>query len=405
MATYLASYARQARLRLEITDLDVLDPLKKALEAALGIEFKAVDKPRKKLTEKEKQEQGERFFRATLVQTLFYGLFSAWLSHVKEIPGKPFDWQKAQYSLHVPMVSTLFEELVKNSNMRSLELEELLSLATETLNRVEADAFLASWGDARAVQYFYEPFLERFDPQLRRDLGVYYTPPEIVRYMVQRVHRVLIDELKIEGGLANDSVMILDPCCGTGAYVSETLQVIGDVLKTTKPANRVAGELKKAALERVFGFEILPAPFVVAHHGVADKLKSFGATLKDDERAPVYLTNALTGWAATPQPPLPSQYPGFQQEHDLAHTVKQQDKILVVIGNPPYDAFARIEEDDDLIAPYKEGLWSEWGISRNYFNDLYLRFFRIAERKLSTRRRPCCASSRTSPIYVRSRML
>lgn len=383
VAAFLASYARQARLRLEATDLDTLDPLRQALEKALGVEFKAVDKPGKKLTETQKREQGERFFRATLVQTLFYGLFSAWLSHVKANTGEPFRWREAQYSLHVPMVATLFEELVKASNLKSLELESLVTLAAEMLNRVKTEDFFTKWDGAGAIQYFYEPFLERFDPILRKELGVYYTPPEIVQYMVERVHRVLKSELGIKKGLADEQVMILDPCCGTGAFVLETLRVIGAELEKNVPANRVAGKLKTAALERVFGFEILPAPFVVAHHGVSDLLKSYKATLKEDERAPIYLTNSLTGWAATPETPT-FPYPGFKTEFDAAQKVKRQEKILVILGNPPYDAFAKIEEDPDLISPYKKGLFNEWGISRNYLQDLYVRFFRIAERKLNS---------------------
>ena len=378
VAAFLASYARQARLRLETTELDVLDPLKAALEKALGIEFKAVDKPGKKLSEAQKREQGERFFRATLVQTLFYGLFSAWLSHVRE-SSESFRWREAQYSLHVPMVSTLFEELIKSSNLKSLELETLVTLAAEMLNRVDTGAFFEKWDAKDAVQYFYEPFLERFDATLRKELGVYYTPREIVQYMVTRVHQVLQSELGIEGGLANDEVMILDPCCGTGAFVLETLRVIGTELQKG-PANRVAGRLKKAALDRVFGFEILPAPFVVAHHGVTDLLKMYGASLKEEERASIYLTNALTGWASEPNMPL--DFAGFQKERELAQFVKQKKKILVILGNPPYDAFGTIDEDKDLIAPYKKNLYRDWGVSKNSLRDLYVRFFRVAERKL-----------------------
>ena len=81
------------------------------------------------------------------------------------------------------------------------------------------------------MQYFYEPFLEAFDPELRKQLGVWYTPEEIVRYMVRRVDQVLVSELGIADGLADPQVYVLDPCCGTGAYLVETLAVIGERLK------------------------------------------------------------------------------------------------------------------------------------------------------------------------------
>ena len=85
-------------------------------------------------------------------------------------------------------------------------------------------SFFDQFEEGHAVQYFYEPFLEAFDPQLRKDLGVWYTPPEIVQYMVARVDTVLREELDLPDGLADPRVYVLDPCCGTGAYLVEVLK-------------------------------------------------------------------------------------------------------------------------------------------------------------------------------------
>ena len=71
------------------------------------------------------------------------------------------------------------------------------------------------------MPYFYEPFLEAFDPDLRKQLGVWYTPAEVVRYMVARVDMALKEDLGIADGLAADNVFVLDPCCGTGTYLAE----------------------------------------------------------------------------------------------------------------------------------------------------------------------------------------
>ena len=94
------------------------------------------------------------------------------------------------------------------------------------------------------MQYFYEPFLEAFDPVLRKQLGVWYTPSEVVRYMVARVDMALKDDLGIEDGLAAENVYVLDPCCGTGAYVSEVLRRIAQNLEGhgLGRSGRVAGE-------------------------------------------------------------------------------------------------------------------------------------------------------------------
>jgi len=136
------------------------------------------------------------------------------------------------------------------------------------------------WGNPDRPQYFYEPFLEAFDPALR-------------------------SELEIPDGLA-------------------------DAL--------LGADLRRAATERVFGVEILPAPYVVAHLQLGLLLRHAGAPL-GEERAGVYLTNALTGWEPEKHPKI-LLFPEMQAEHDAADRVKQQSPILVILGNPPYNGFA-----------------------------------------------------------------
>ena len=96
------------------------------------------------------------------------------------------------------------------------------------------------------MPYFYEPFLEAFDPDLRKQLGVWYTPPEVVRYMVARVDRALKDDLGIADGLAAENVYVLDPCCGTGTYLAETLRRISANLQEPRGPgpHRRAGEAR-----------------------------------------------------------------------------------------------------------------------------------------------------------------
>ncbi|MFA5112548.1 MAG: hypothetical protein WC443_14145, partial [Desulfobaccales bacterium] len=120
--------------------------------------------------------------------------------------------------------------------------------------------------------------------------------PEIVQYMVARVDVVLRQELDIADGLADPRVYVLDPCCGTGAYLVEVLKHIHGTLKANREDALTAQDLKAAARDRVFGFEILPAPFAVAHLQLGLFLQNLGAPLSEDkaERAGVFLTNALT---------------------------------------------------------------------------------------------------------------
>ena len=163
----------------------------------------------------------------------------------------------------------------------------------------------------------------------------------------------------------------------------------------TLTANRddalVAHDLKNAARDRVFGFEILPAPFVVAHLQLGLLLANLGAPLaeetaaKEGERARVYLTNALTGWEPPTGPKQQLTLPEFEAERDAAEEVKRDKPILVILGNPPYNAFAGVSAaaEKTLVEPYKEGLISKWGIKKFNLDDLYVRFFGLAERRIA----------------------
>lgn len=383
LAWFLASYARTANARIEGKDIPAMKSVRSALEAALGLKFEG--------------DKGEHFFRSTLVQTIFYGLFSAWVLWSKKrsyTAPDVFSWHDALWELKVPVMQALFGQIVTPSHVGPLELEDTLDWASSTLNRVDRASFFSAFEEGKAVQYFYEPFLEAFDPELRKELGVWYTPPEIVQYMVSRIDTVLREELDIPDGLADPSVFVLDPCCGTGSYLVEVLRNIHQTLKANGSDALLASDLKKAALQRVFGFEILAAPFVVSHMQLGLLLQNMGAPLSDanNERAGVYLTNALTGW----EPLDPEKEKAFQamltgfpqllEEQTDARKVKQQVPILVILGNPPYNAFAgtaTTKEEKDSVALYKEGLIKKWGIKKFNLDDLYVRFFRMAERRIA----------------------
>lgn len=376
VAWFLASYARDARTRIEQADLPALASIRGSLEDSLGLKFEG--------------EKGEHFFRSTLVQTLFYGVFAGWVLWHRGGGKEKFNWKEAAWHLHVPMIRALYEQLANASSVKRLGLLESLDLAADVLNRINRAEFFKRFEDHHAVQYFYEPFLEAFDPELRKQLGVWYTPSEIVQYMVARVDQALQTELGLADGLADPNVVVLDPCCGTGAYLVEVLRVIGEKQKAKGEDALAAQELKRAMTERIFGFELLPAPFVIAHLQIGLLLSDAGAPLAEDQRAGVYLTNALTGWERPKDPKTKLQqlpFPELQAERDLADHVKRKKTILVILGNPPYNSFSGIAtgEEKELVEPYKKDLTSTWGIRKYNLDELSIRFFRLAERQIAER--------------------
>ena len=373
LAWLLASYARDGLARVEAAgEAPSLKAVRSALQEALGVRFEGA--------------RGARFFHSTLVQTLFYGIFSAWVLWARQLPPPTgrFNWHEAVWHLRAPVLRALFQQLSDPGRLQPLGLVEVLDWTAAALDRVDRDAFFSRFNEGEAVPYFYEPFLEAFDPDLRKQLGVWYTPTEVVRYMVARVDRALKDDLGVREGLAAENVYVLDPCCGTGAYLAEVLRRIAANLEGQGLGALAGARVKQAATERVFGFEIMPAPFVVAHLQVGLTMQELDAPLAEDgdERAGVFLTNALTGWEPHTNKPLP--FPELEEERDCADRVKQNRPILVILGNPPYNGFAgmAVDEERELSEAYRTTRRVRRPEGQG-LNDLYVRFFRMAERRIA----------------------
>ena len=382
LAWLLASYARDGLARVEAAGGEPqLAALREALEEALGIRFEG--------------ERGRHFFRSTLVQTLFYGIFSAWVLWARTEAATPkttgipdaarFRWREAGWHLRAPVLRALFQQIADPGRLQPLGLIEVLDWTAAALDRVDRSAFFARFNEGEAVPYFYEPFLAVFDPDLRKRLGVWYTPSEVVRYMVARVDRALREDLGIADGLAAENVYVLDPCCGTGAYLAEVLRRIAANLHGRGLGALVGSRVRQAATERVFGFEIMPAPFVVAHLQIGLTMQDLDAPLANDgtERARIYLTNALTGWESGTNNPLP--FPELEDERKRAGQVKRETPILVILGNPPYDGFA-----DVAVAAEERALSDGYRSPKRVrppegqgLNNPYVRFFRMAERRIA----------------------
>ena len=392
LARILARLARRAKDDLPAKFSQAVQPLLDDFAKALGIHFEG--------------SEGEEFLRSSLIQTAFYGLFAAWTLWRHSGAQRPFRWEDLGEYLKIPFLGGLFHEFRHPLRLRELGLAEHLDRASDALSRVDTERFFARFTVAQvrvdgsggpstaasAILYFYEPFLEAFDPALRKRLGVWYTPQEIVRYQVRKVDRLLREELGCDRGFADDRVVVLDPCCGTGAYLIEVLRCMAEQLEEEGSKALLGPKLLDALCRRVVGFEILTAPFVIAQLQVYLILSELGAEPDASHRPAIFLTNALSGWGGPEQ--LKLQFPELQQEHDAARRIKRDAKIIVVLGNPPYDRFAGVpvEEEADLVDHYKgikrdakgkqigkSELYVRWRIRKHLLDDLYIRFFRLAE--------------------------
>lgn len=394
VAWFLASYAREAFAKIEIAyeggNNEYLNQLKAEMEAALDEPFEA-----------ESKAKGDRLFCSMIVQTIFYGIFSAWVTHSQEKIKDKFDWRLAGYRISIPVIQSIFDRLAVSHQVDRLDIEDILDRTGMSLRRVSKKSFFRHIGDGEAIQHFYQPFLKAFDPESQITMGVWYTPPEIVKYMVDRVDSVLRTELGITAGLADENVIVLDPCCGTGAYVVEVLRKIQETLCNESDDDSVGKSVRKAAMERIRGFEIMPAPLIVAHWQINEYLKKLKAPLEDGKRASIFLTNSLIGWEKKEEKMKMSDS-GLKDEHDLASDVKLNDRIMVVIGNPPYYGHATVKlgEEAKLVEKYKKILKESGKAKKSQLDDPYVKFFSVAEERVTKEKRGIVAYITNSSYLI-----
>ena len=203
--------------------------------------------------------------------------------------------------------------------------------------------------------YFYEDFLAAYDPKLRRDYGVYYTPRQVVELQVRLVSELLESRFGKTAGFADDGVVFLDPAVGTGTY--PVAAVKHGLARVRERYGDGAVPARAAQMARnMHGFEILIGPYAVAHVRLTQALESEGAVLGD--RLNIYLADTLGSPNVAPPGGLTLTYRALTQEHEAARRVKSEGEILVCLGNPPYDR-QQIEDGDETTQ--RKGGWVRFG--------------------------------------------
>jgi hypothetical protein len=229
---------------------------------------------------------------------------------------------------------------------------ELLQRSLEALDPAE---FLKTKPDLWL--YFYELFLAAYDPKLRNDYGVYYTPREVVELQIRLASELLDSRFKKKLGFADDGVVFIDPGVGTGTYLVAAISHALEKVRTRSGKGAIPGRASQIA-ENMYAFEILVGPYAVAHLRVTQAIEGIGGSLPADGRLKIYLADTLESPNASPPGGLTLTYKALTQEHEAARKIKQGGDILVCIGNPPYDR-QQIDEGDELTQ--RKGGWVRFG--------------------------------------------
>lgn len=211
------------------------------------------------------------------------------------------------------------------------EISASLNLLARVIGAVPTDALV---GPKNPWLYFYEDFLAVYDSKLRKDIGAYYTPVEVVRAQVRLIDDLLTKRLGKALGFADPGVVTLDPAVGTGTYLLGVIDHALGKVETEQGAGAVPGQATALAAN-IYGFEIMVGPFAVSELRVSRALQDKGATLPPGGTH-VYLTDTLESPFTKPLQ-LPLYLKPIAEQHAKALQVKDKVPVIVCLGNPPYD--------------------------------------------------------------------
>jgi len=410
----LAALARDIRDRIKTalaieTDKGPLTQLMKAFQKALVHDLDADG------------------FADMYAQTIAYGLLSA---RIADPHSKTADDFAANLRTN-PFLRELMETFLKVGGRRGkagepgIDFDELgVSEVVELLDDANMEAVVRDFGDRNPqedpVIHFYELFLKEYDAKKRMQRGVFYTPRPVVSYIVRSVDELLRTEFGLADGLADtttwgemvqrhkdmkipervspdqDFVQILDPACGTGTFLVEVIDLIYKTL-IEKWKAQGHGEKKidalwneyvpKHLLRRLHGYELLMAPYAIAHLKIGLKLYETGYRFGSDERARVYLTNALEPAGDAEQMRLEGILPALAHEAQAVNEIKRHRGFTVVLGNPPYSGESSNNGDwiSSLMRDYHVVDGQPLGEANpRWLQDDYVKFIRLAQLEVVT---------------------
>jgi predicted helicase len=358
-------------------------------------------------------------FADMYAQTISYGLLTARVS-------RPSGLVADNLSDMVPITNPFLKELLETfltigGRKGKIDFDELgINEVVQLLRDADMEAVLRDFGDRNPqedpVIHFYELFLKQYDAEKRIKRGVFYTPRPVVSFIVRSVDEILRVRFQLEDGLADTStwnevlsrnrhlrppkgvrldeafVQLIDPAAGTGTFLVESIDLIHRTMMekwkgqgcSEDQCERLWKEyVPKHLLPRLYGFELMMAPYAIAHMKVGLKLWETGYRFHSDQRSRVYLTNSLEPATDDRQEQFQDWIPALAHEAQAVNKIKRSQCFTVVIGNPPYaghSANNQIKWIVDKVYDYKRGLpdLQKPGQAK-WLQDDYVKFLRFAE--------------------------
>ncbi len=332
----------------------------------------------------------EKQFADIYAQTITYGLFAARTRADGEFNRRlAFDFIPHTIGILRDVFRFIsLEEPPKSMEIIVDDIAEILNVAD--INKILHEYYRTGKGKDPIV-HFYETFLTTYDPEIRERRGVYYTPEPVVGYIVRSIHSILKSHFNLSDGLASEEVKLLDPAGGTLTFPAEAIRLSVEEFKEKYGEGGLHHWIKKHILEDFYAFELLMAPYAIGHLKIGFILDELGYKMADDERFKLYLTNTLEieEIKQTYIPGLSS----LSEESYLAGKVKNEQPILVILGNPPYSGISSninkwterlLKQDINGAQSYYKVDGQPLGEKKLWLQDDYVKFLRFAQWKIQT---------------------
>jgi predicted helicase len=344
----------------------------------------------------------EEQFADMYAQTLVYGLFAA---RFEDKTPENFTREEARELIPKsnPFLRQFFDHIA-GANF-DIRLKVIVNELCEVFLHADVHALMHEYAtqkgllgsdkeSADPVVHFYEDFLKEYDPEKRKKMGVFYTPLPVVRFIIRAVDHLLEKEFGLTGGLSDTTkievkttkqgktakesihkVQILDPATGTGTFLNETVKNIFARFKGQE--GRWKSYVENDLLPRLHGFELMMAPYTIAHLKIAMTLHESGIA-DFGHRLGIYLTNSLDKGIKAEDTLFGFGFgQSITEESNAAAKIKNDTPIMVVIGNPPYSVSSSNKGEwiQELIKVYKKDL----GERKINLDDDYIKFLRFSE--------------------------
>jgi len=380
MIPHLVKYARKLKEKIIEVFNEPINPMKNYLESIRNDFLESIFSSDK---EKKSQEFADLF-----AQTLIYGCFVAWMRFCKE-GNSPVDFSFKIATEYLPYGTFIYDIFANMSTKSSPDIRKSIFSKVERIFQSTQFERITQNTETLMIT-FYSDFLQQYDPEMAKERGIVYTPYPIVNFIVRGIDYFLKRNFNKPNGIVSPNITYLDPAAGTMAFPCEILRIAKKFFekKFSKQPGRIDAYFKEWVkenyLKNSYAFEILMAPYVLGHLRTNMLLEELGAKIDPSkERIKLYLFNALMEFQTSLKD---FRNPAIGLEIVEAHNVRSKKRILVVMGNPPYNVSTqnRFEWIEDKLKIYYENIQREGRKKLSGLTSLmddYVKFIRFAQWK------------------------